>query len=62
MEKWKPDIETFYDEPIKVFCGACGRLMFLISGRGVLERLRETTTVCRFCFVPIDWGTEDSEE
>ena len=41
MERAKPDIETFFGVPIKVFCGACGRIMFLIHKTGELEALRK---------------------
>ena len=55
MERAKPDIETFFGAPIKVFCGACGRIMFLIHKTGELEALRKTEKTCWHCGVEIDW-------
>ena len=59
MERAKPDIETFFGVPIKVFCGACGRIMFTIHGDGWFEEIQKAEKTCWHCGTEIDWEPKE---
>ena len=54
----KPDIEYFYGLPIKGFCGACGRCLFLTKRDQTKEDLEKLVTSCKYCGCGVDWESQ----
>ena len=58
----KPDIEYFYNIPVKGFCGSCGRCLFLVKRGQTKEDLMKLVKACKYCGRVVDWTPKSGKE
>ena len=56
MENIKPDIEYFFNEPFKGFCGHCNRILYTGGTKANIPNVIEQLHECPYCQTPIDWS------